>query len=182
MRRKTFDKILVTFGVLATIGLIIAASLMEWGSNTQLSSQQVYFPTAAELNNAKAGTEITPAMKPFLMPYAGKLMTTGAEAGAYANHFIAIHLSEMPYHGVYSLASAAAIADPSNTALTTEVDTIFKGTTLRGMLLNAYAFGTMGQLAGLAAILTYIMAGIMLLLSVFGLMHMRATPEQAEII
>lgn len=52
-------------------------------------------------------------MKPYLLQYAGQQMTTVAQAPeAYANHFIAVHLSEMPYGGVYATASAAASATP----------------------------------------------------------------------
>lgn len=188
MRRKTFDRLLIASGVVVTVLLIAAGSLLAWASlfidsqvHNQLAEQQIYFPSAAAFANAKAGTEITPDMKQYLLPYAGQLMTTGAQAEAYANHFIATHLSEMPYHGVYAVASAAAMANPKSAAIQAEVATIFKGTTLRGLLLNAYAFGTIGTIAGIAAIVSFIVAGIMIILSVLGLVHVARTPETEEI-
>jgi hypothetical protein len=40
-------------------------------------------------------------------------------------------------------------------------------------LLNAYAFGTMATIAGIAAIAAFIAAALMLVLSAFGLLHIR---------
>ncbi len=109
MRRKTFDRILVASGAVVTVVLIVAGSLLTWGSSfigsqvtSQLSAQKIYFPPATAFAHAKAGTEITPSMIPSVSQYAGEQMTTGAQAEAYANHFIAVHLSEMPYGGVYA--------------------------------------------------------------------------------
>jgi hypothetical protein len=188
MRRKTFDRLLVAFGLIVTVVLIVAGSLLTWGSSfistqvhNQLAEQQIYFPPASAFAHAKAGTEITPSMGQYMLPYAGQLMTTGAEAEIYADHFIAVHLSEMPYKGVYAVASAAAIANPKNAAIQGEVATIFKGTTLRGLLLNAYAFGEMGQIAGIAAVVSFVLAGVMILLAILGILHVRRISESAEL-
>ncbi len=86
-------------------------------------------------------------------------MTTGAQAEAYADHFIAVHLSEMPYGGVYAKVSAASRANPTNTTLAAEVQTSFQGTTLRGLLLEAYAFSEFGLIALWAAIAAFALAG-----------------------
>ena len=188
MKRKTFDMLLSAGGVVVVVVLIVAGSLLTWGSNfigsqvtSQLSAQKIYFPPASAFAHAKAGTEITPSMEPYLLQYAGQQMTTGAQAEAYANHFISVHLSEMPYGGVYATASAAALADPKNASTAALVNTIFKGTTLRGLLLSTYAFWQMGQIAGDAALASFILAGVMLLLVVFGLLHYRRAPEVAEL-
>jgi hypothetical protein len=69
----------------------------------------------------------------------------GAQAEAYADHFIAIHLSELPDGGVYSKLSTAGRANPTNKTLAALEQTSFQGTTLRGLLLEAYAFSTIGQ-------------------------------------
>jgi hypothetical protein len=87
----------------------------------------------------------------------------------------------MPYKGVYAVASAAAIANPKNAAIQGEVATIFKGTTLRGLLLNAYAFGEMGQIAGIAAVVSFVLAGVMILLAILGILHVRRISESAEL-
>ena len=59
---------------------------------------------------------------------------------------------------------------------------MFKGETLRGLLLNAYAFGTMGMIAGIAAIGAFIAAAVMLVLSGLGLLHARRASPDAEIL
>ncbi|MHB1504843.1 MAG: hypothetical protein ACYCTL_12600 [Acidimicrobiales bacterium] len=107
-------------------------------------------------------------------------MTTGPEAKAYADHFIAVHLSEMPYGGVYSKASAAAQADPTNAKLQGLVNTIFKGTTLRGLLLEAYAFSVFGEIATWASIAVWVLAGVMAVLTILGVIHQRRTAPTAE--
>jgi hypothetical protein len=121
-------------------------------------------------------------MKPYLAKYGGQQLLTGAQAKAYADHFIAVHLSEMPYGGVYSKVSAASLADPTNATLAAEVDTVFKGTTLRGLLLEAYAFGEMGQIALVASICSFILAGVMLVLSGLGFWHLRRVSPTDEVL
>jgi len=112
-------------------------------------------------------------MKPYLLQYAGQQLVTGQQAEAYADHFIAVHLSEMHYGGVYSEVSAAAIADPSSTKLKALEQTSFQGTTLRGLLLEAYACSTFGAIVLWAAIASFILAGVMLILSVLGFLHLQ---------
>jgi hypothetical protein len=80
-----------------------------------------------------------------------------------ADHFIAIHLSEMPYAGVYAKVSAASMAKPTDAALAAEVQTVFRGTTLRGLLFEAYGFSVLGTIALWAAIASFVLAGLMAL-------------------
>ena len=108
--------------------------------------------------------------------YGGQQLTTGAQAEVYADHFIANHLKAIGGGKTYAQLSAEAIAKPTDTALAAQVATVFKGETLRGLLLNAYAFGTMGTIAGIAAIAAFIAAAVMLILSGLGLMHARRPP------
>src|SRR6516165_9919131 len=151
MRRNSHLAAIVGFALSAV--LLVSGGLLLWGStythnmvHNQLAAQQIYFPPQAAFAHAKAGTEITPSMIPSVSQYAGQQLLTGAQAKVYANDFIKVHLSEMPYGGVYSKASAAAMKDPKNTQLQGVVSTIFKGTTLRGLLLNAYAFSMIGTI------------------------------------
>ena len=187
MRRKTFDMLAAAGGAVLTIVLIAAGSLGLWAhsyANTnvhnQLAMQDITFPTQAQFAQAKAGSEITPAMLPYLQKYAGQELLTGPQAEAYADHFIAEHLAAMPYGGVYSQVSAASRADPNNAALKAEVQTTFQGTTLRGLLLEAYGFWTLGQVAFVAAIVSFILAAVMLVFTLLGLWHFRRTPEDLE--
>ena len=181
MRRKTFDMILTAGGAVLTIVLIAAGALGLWGYNyansnvhDQLAMQQITFPPLG--NEALASPEIGP----YLNQYAGQQLLTGPQAAAYANHFINVHLSEMPYGGVYSKVSAASMANPSDTKLAAEVQTVFRGTTLRGLLLEAYAFWTIGQVALWGAVISFILAGVMLILSALGVWHTRRTPDELE--
>jgi hypothetical protein len=113
--------------------------------------------------------------------YAGQQLTTGAQAQVYANDFIAVHLKEAGGGKTYAQLSSAAQADPNNAQLQGQVATMFKGETLRGLLLNAYAFGTMGMIAGIAAIAAFIAAAVMLLLGVLGLVHARRVDPEAQL-
>ena len=191
MRRKTLDLILTLVGAGMTVMLVVAGGLLLWGNSfatsnvhDQLAMQQIYFPTAAQMAQAKAGTEITPGMLPYIQQYAGQEVLTGPQAEAYANHFIAVHLSNMPYGGVYSKASGAAMAltpgTPAYTAAQNTVNTIFKGTTLRGLLLEAYGFWKFGQIALFGAIVSFILAGLMAVLTAIGWFHYRRVPEDQE--
>ena len=188
MRRKTFDTLLSFGGVVVTIVLVIAGALLLWGHDfaasnvhSQLAQQEITFPTAAQLAHPD-GTEITAAMQHTLGRYAGQPLTTGAQAKAYANDFIAVHLSEMPYHGVYSQVSAAAMAQPTNTQLQGLKTTTFQGTTLRGLLLEAYAFSEFGLIAQVAAICSFALAAIMALLTALGLWHLRRVNPSEELL
>jgi hypothetical protein len=190
MRRKAFDTILTAGGLVLAVVLVIAGGLLLWGHNfansnvrSQLAEQQITFPAKALFANPPAGsTEITPAMRPYLEQYGGKQLLTGPEAKAYADHFIAVHLSEMPYGGVFSKVSGASIAAPNNAALKAEVSTVFEGTTLRGLLLEAYAFWEMGQLALIGAICSFVLAAIMLILSGLGFAHLLRVTETEEVL
>jgi hypothetical protein len=182
MNRKTFDALVASAGVALAVVLLAAGGLLTWGHSfvtnqvrTQLAAQKIFFPPTAAFAAAKPGTEITPGMKPYLLKYAGQQMTTGQQAEAYANHFIAIHLTEIGGGLTYAQLSAKAMAAPKNVALAGQVATVFKGETLRGLLLNAYAFGKMGTIAGIAAIVSFAGAGVLLLLSLFGFAHVRRT-------
>ena len=189
MSRKVFDVLTSAGGVVAVVVLLIAGGLLTWGhsfanSNVhdQLAQQQIYFPPKAAFAHPKAGTEITPSMIPSVSQYAGQQVLTGAQAQAYSNHFIAVHLSEMPYGGVYSKISAAAIAQPTNTKLAALKATSFTGTTLRGLLLEAYAFSVIGSIMLIGAIASFVLAAMMAALVAAGLWHARRTAAEKQML
>ena len=153
MRRTTFDKLLGWVGVSLGVVLLAVGGLMLWGSayvhNTvqgQLAAQQITFPAASAFAHAKAGSEITPNMIPSVSQYAGQQLLTGQQAEAYADHFIAQHITDMSGGKTYSQLSAASMAQPNNTQLSGLVATVFKGETLRSMLLNAYGWWKVSQI------------------------------------
>ncbi len=181
MRRRTFDALLATAGLILAAVLVAAGGLLTWAHSfvsdqvtTQLSAQQIYFPPKGD---ATASKEIGP----YLNQYAGQQLTTGVQAKAYADHFIAVHLEEMTGGQTYAQLSSKAMANPDDAKLQGLVATVFKGETLRGLLLNAYAFSTMGTIALYGAIASFIGAGLMLVLSLLGFAHLRRTPETAEV-
>lgn len=182
MRRRTFDTLVSLTGMLLVAVLIVAGALLTWGHNyingqvyTQLASQKIYFPPSN--SSAVAGPKFAEMRK-----YGGQLLTTGAQAEVYADHFIAVHLSEVAGGKTYAQLSSEAQSQPNNTKLAGEVNTLFKGEALRGMLLNAYAFGTMGTIMGYAAIGAFIAAAIMLLLSILGLYHARKADPAEQVL
>ena len=192
MRRKTFDAILTAVGAGLTVFLIVVGALGLWAysfanSNVhnQLADQQITFPTRAAFASAKPGTEIEPVMIPYIEQYAGEQLTTGAQAEAYADHFIAYHLQEIGGGKTYSELSASAMSLPKGSAAYTKaegtVQTVFQGTTLRGLLLEAYAFWQMGQIALFASIACFVLAAIMLVFTILGFVHLRRVPAEQEI-
>jgi hypothetical protein len=189
MSRKVFDKLTSAGGLAVVVVLLIAGGLLTWGHSfvnsnvhNQLAQQQIYFPPKAAWANAKPGTELTPGMIPYLEKYSGQQMLTGQQAEAYADHFIRIHLSEMPYGGVYSKISAASLAAPTNTKLQALKAVSFQGTTLRGLLLEAYAFSTIGQVMLWGAIASFVMAAVVLLLVGLGFRHARQTAPERQVL
>jgi hypothetical protein len=182
MRRRTFDILVSVAGLFLAVTLIVSGLLLTWAHNfignevrTQLTAQQIVFPA----NNSPA---IKAPEFAAMHQYAGQLMTTGAQAEVYADHFIANHLKVIGGGLTYSQLSAKAIAQPDNAKLAAQVQLMFRGTTLRSMLLNAYAFGTMGMIAGIAAIAAFIAAAVMLILGGLGLAHSRRVSPAADIL
>lgn len=189
MRRKVFDVLVSAGGVLMVVTLALAGGLLMWANSftssqvhDQLAKQEIYFPSKAAFAKAKPGTHITPSMIPSVSQYAGQQLVTGAQAEAYANDFIAVHLSEMPYHGVYAKISSAARANPDNAKLKALKQTSFQGTTLRGLLLEAYAFSVFGTIAFWAAIAAFCLAFVMAILVGLGFYHARRTPPEMELL
>jgi hypothetical protein len=181
MRRRTFDALAGVAGLVLAAVLLVAGGLLLWGHNfvdnqvsTQLTAQKIVFP-------AKTNAEfkaLPPADAAAMGQYAGQTMTTGAQAKVYADNFIAFHLSKMG--GTYSQLSAASLAQPNNAKLAALVNVVFKGTTLRGLLLNAYAFWQMGVIALWGAIVSFIGGGLLLILSVLGFIHSRRVSPTEE--
>jgi hypothetical protein len=119
------------------------------------TAQQIYFPPQAAFAHPKAGGEITPNMIPSVSQYAGEQLLTGQQAEAYADHFIAQHIYDMAGGKTYSQLSAESIAQPNNTQLANLVNTVFKGETLRSMLLNAYGWWKVSQITYIVSLISF---------------------------
>jgi hypothetical protein len=193
MKRKSFDRIVTAVGFGLAVFLLIAAGLLNWGANfasgavsSQLKAQEITIP--AVTGNPEEAADVTK----FFTDNGDKVLSDAKQAQMYADNFLGFHLSKMPTYAAATAASRAANAamatDPSDEALKSEaaakvamVDTVFKGTVLRGTLLTAYAFGTLGSIAGISALVSLAGSLVMLLLSVLGLLHIRRVPEDATI-
>jgi hypothetical protein len=191
VRRRAIDKVLIAMGLIAAIVFAAAGALLMWGANfatdyvhDELSSQKVFFPDAAALKE-QGRTD--------LVSHAGQQVTTGSEAQAYAS-FINGHLKGIADGKTYAEvddrgaaqavvdakangASKAEVAKLQATAdeLTAQRDTLFKGETLRGLLLTSYAWGTIGRIAFIAAWVAFAGAVVMAGLVIAGLFHLRST-------
>jgi hypothetical protein len=185
--RRTVDRILTSFGVVAAVAFAVAGSLLLWGANfsndyvhKELASQHVAFPAAAALK-AEGRTD--------LVRFAGQNVTNGHQAQAYAG-YINGHLkeigggktySQIDDRGAQAAADAAKASGASNAAqlqakadaLHAQRDTMFKGETLRGLLLSSYAWWTVGRIAFFAAIGAFAAAAMMGVLDILGWVHLR---------
>ena len=171
MTRRTIDLLLSWTGLVVAIVLLAVGGLLLWGSNfvndqvhDQLAEQQIFFPPAD--SPSVQGPEFADVRQ-----YGGEQLLTGAQAETYANDFIAVHLADVADGKTYAEVSGAALADPDNEQLQEQVQTLFRGTTLRGLLLNAYAFSTVGQIALLAGVVSLVGGGVLVFLSVLGFQH-----------
>lgn len=192
MGRKVFDMLASVGGVIVVIALAVAGSLLMVGYNfannyvhTQLSQQQITFPSAAAFAHPD-GQEITKSMIPSVSQYAGQPLLTGEQAQVYANDFIAVHLHNIGGGKTYSQLSAEAMALPKGSAAYTAAEakaqTVFQGTTLRGLLLEAYGFSLIAEIAFWCAIAAFALAGVMAVLVALGFAHARRTDEKEQLL
>lgn len=197
LKRRTIDAVLIGFGAVAMVVFLVAGILLTWGHNfsndyvtRELSSQNISFPSAEQL---------TTEGRTDLLEFAGQRLTTGDQAEGYAS-YINGHLQGIADGATYAdlgtperAAKADVTAAVDAGASQAEIDalqakadgisgqrnTLFKGETLRGLLLSAYAWSTVGTIAGIAAIGAFLAAAVMALLVVLGIVHHRRTPKTA---
>lgn len=190
--RATLDKLISGAGLLLAVVLLIAGCLLTWASvfignqvHDQLAAQHITMPTA------QTGLSSLPAAdQKELSPYDGQSLTTGPQARAYADHYIAVHLSEAAGGKTYSEVSGQYLAQCSDPAKASGAacqrlsglrQTMFMGETLRGLLLYGFAFATIGTIAGYAAFVGYAGFVVMLLLGGLGFWHSRRVPQSVAV-
>jgi hypothetical protein len=197
LKRRTIDSVLIGIGAVLTVALMVAGALLTWGSNfaadyvdDELSSQNISFPPAEAL---------TEDGRSDLVKYAGASVNTGPEAEAYAS-FIDGHLQGIADGATYADlgtperaanaavetakadgASAATIEklEGEAAAISGQRNTLFKGETLRGLLLTAFAWSTVGQIAGYAAMAAFAAGAVMLVLVALGMRHHHKVVQQS---
>jgi hypothetical protein len=182
MPRRTFDKLMSLGGVALTVALLVAGGLGFWAHSfsngrvhEQLAAQKIFFPPKG--SEALADPQISK----YLNQYAGQQLVDGQQAETYADHFIAVHLNGVAGGKTYAEVSTLARANPDDAALQGQVQTLFRGETLRGLLLNAYAFWKLGQLAFIGSIAAFALAAIMFLLTILGFWHLRRTSPTEQV-
>lgn len=195
MKRKTLD-IMFSIGGLAIAGLLLIAGFVLTSNANfaktyvadQLSQQNISFKSADTLTDEEK-------KQACLVEYAGQPLTTGKQAECYANNFIGLHLKSIAGGKTYAelgtpqsaLQAQVAQAQKDNAAnladlqkqlatVTGQRETVFKGETLRGLLLTSYGFSEFGTKAAQAATVAYLAAVLLLLLALAGFAHALRTP------
>lgn len=155
--------VLLVLGALALIGGIFAHSNVR----DRLSPENITFPPAAAMTTQEVAE---------VGQFAGQKVDTGAEAEGFSR-YIGGHLAEVNGGKTYSETSAAARAEgisPKVAAdLQVKADTLFKGETLRSILLNAYGWWKLGTITLFAAFAMLIAGGALLVLAALGFGHAR---------
>jgi len=198
MKRRTLD-LLFSFGgvglaaLLLVIGVVMSsnANFSEKYVTDQLRQQKITFKTADTLTDEErqAGCLVT---------YAGQELATGKQAECYANQFIGLHVKTSANDQTYAqlgdvqtglraqIVTAQRNNDPGVADLqkrltdtATQRESVFKGETLRGILLTSYGFSVLGTKAAQAATVIYLGVILLLALSVAGFIHALVTPKNA---
>ncbi len=205
MKRRTLDIAFslggLVFGLLLLIlGLVLTnqANFAENYVKDQLSQQQITFTPAENLSEEEAASAC-------LTKYAGTALDSGKKSECYANDYIALHMREAATGAGYEGATYATLGGTTRglkADLQTATDagdpteeiqanldaanglreTMFKGETLRGLLLTTYGFSIFGERAGLAATIVYIFAALMVLLSIAGMVHAFTTKKDETVL
>ena len=196
MKRKTLDILFSAGGVVLAALFFVLGLVMVSNYNfsrnyvkTQLLQQQITFKPAAALTPEEAKAAC-------LVKYAGQKLQTGKQAECYANSFIGLHVKNTANGATYAtlgdtqtdlkaqIAAAQKTNDPKLadlqtqlTTVNTQRETLFKGETLRGLLLSSYGFSTLGMKGGQAATVSFLAAGLLFILSIAGFIHAFVTPE-----
>jgi hypothetical protein len=196
MKRRTLDLVfsvggLVVAALILVLGLVLQnqADFAKTYVHDQLTAQQITFTPEDKLTDEEKANDC-------LIVYAGENLVTGKQAECYANSYIALHLSEINDGKTYSQTSnesrtvaAEAKADPNNAdlqaqakALDGKVQTLFRGETLRGLLLTSYGFSIFGERASQAAMVCFLVAGVLFLASIAGFIHAFTTSKDEKVL
>jgi hypothetical protein len=192
MDRSNWDKIVSGAGAVVAVVLLALGAMAIYGGNfgqqnvrDRLEPQNITFPPAEAMS---------PEEKAELGEFAGQQVTNGVQAEAFSR-YIGGHLVDVNDGKTYSETSSEARAleddDPAKAEMDAKVQTLFRGETLRSILLNAYGWWTVATIALWAGV-AMLIAGVALgILSILGFVHARkvsapytehrvATPEYAD--
>ncbi len=172
---------LAIIGAVLCLTLVFGGGLLLWGSrfatdmvHGQLAAQRISFPPVGS-------AALNPAEYPGLQQYGGQLLDSGPKAKAYADEFIGVHLTKVAGGKTYAEVSAAAQATPSDQALAGQVQTLFRGETLRALLLYAWGWSLVAQIAYWAGVASLLGAGVVFVALLVGfLLYGRAAAASSR--
>ena len=178
--RSTLDKLVSWIGLGLAAVMLVAGGLLTWASNfvdnevkTQFLAQDITMPDQKGIDALESQAD-----KDALTPFIGQKLENGSQAKAYADHYILAHMNASSNGETYSVVSGKALAAnktapdaPETKALMNLRQSLFMGSTLRGLLLYGYAFATIGTIAGYAAIAAFVGAALFLVLALLGFSH-----------
>jgi hypothetical protein len=196
MRRRTLDIIFTAGGLIIAVLLLVLGLVLQNQADfaksyvkDQLGEQKITFTPVAGLTAEEKKADC-------LVANAGKPLTTGKQAECYANEYIGLHVTEINDGKTYSQTSGesraltakaeeaakSGSADAKDlqaqaAALTGKTDALFRGETLRGLLLTSYGFSIFGERAAQAAAVAFLLAAVMFLASIAGLIHAFTTKK-----
>lgn len=192
MKRKTLDLIFSVGGGLLAILLLVLGLVLQSQANfadsyvtDQLTAQKITFTPEEGLTDEEKEADC-------LVDNAGETLSTGKQAECYANEYIGLHLTHINDGKTYAETSnearakeaeleAAKEADPNSdevaklegevAELQGKTESVFRGETLRGVLLTAYGFSVFGERAAQAALVAFLAAAVLALATIAGLIH-----------
>ena len=208
MKRRTLDIAFSLGGAMFAVLLLILGLVLKDQADfakdyvkDQLVQQKIEFP--AEYSRGE--TDV--AGSGCLTDYAGTSLDSGEKAECFANFYIKTHMlhsaeaagyPEDTYDTMGDVVGGLkeelqAAKDSGDEAAIEEAqakvdaasglrDTMFKGETLRGLLLTTYGFSIFGEKADLAATVCYLAFALLLLLSVAGLVHAFASKHAGDVV
>jgi len=181
MNRKVWDQLISTAGLVLAVTLIVLGGLAIYGGTygqqnvrDRLAPQKVTFPPIEAM---------TPEEQADVGEFAGQQVTTGARAEAFSR-YIGGHLEGVNDGKTYAETSAAAREeglDPDTAAeLQGKADVVFKGETLRSILLNAYGWWTVSTIALYAGYVMVIAGILFAILGFLGFRHAKRAAAGGE--
>lgn len=187
--RSLLDRLISWSGAIVALALVALGATATFGGlfaldnvRDRLEPQKIEFPPASEMSQEE---------KAEVGAFAGRLVDTGTEAEAYSR-YIGLHLAEIGGGKTYAelgaqqfalqdqIEAAKASNDPALpqleeqlAGLTAQRDTMFKGETLRAILLNAYGWWTVGQIVFYTGIGMVVAGLVLAVLVALGFRHAR---------
>jgi len=183
MKRSAIDRTISYIGLLLAAVFLIGSAVL-YGTyvfihdqvTSQLEPQNITLPA----EDTASFTSLPESDQAAIKPFAGQQVLNGEQAKVFANNYIRVHLEKIGGGKSYSELSSASLANPSDTALAGQVSTVFRGETLRAILLNVYAFDTMAVVAKVVSFGALVAGIVLIFLSVLGFEHAKKAAKSTR--